>query len=127
MSFVKEDAETEAKQVQPMYMRTTEELKAILDNFVGNFEKELEKHRKHKFLKNPPTVGMGFLRDRGLTLWYLENNWLFTNVKDKKRYWALTHKYIEDGIPEKESALEELASRRRYAGQKEAETVESLI
>lgn len=120
------ETETEAKQVQPMYMRTTEELRAILDNFVGNFEREFEKHKEHKFLKNPPTVGMGFLRDRGLTMWYLENNWLFTRVKDKKRYWALTHQYIEDGIPEKESALEEMASRRRYAEEREAEAVKTL-
>lgn len=123
--FIKEVEEN----IQPekaYWQMTKEELKAILDNYVGNFETQLNAHKKNKFLKNPPDCGMAWLRDIGVLRWYLENGWIavfqdgFVKNKKgektnrKKWRWALTEKYISERIPEKESVLDELMGRRLF-------------
>ena len=114
-----EDKEREV----PMYMRTTEELK----DYIGDFENQLKENAEKKYLKNPPSVGQHWLRDRGLTMFYLKYNWLSTWLINGKRFWAITEKYVKDGIPEKESALNELRGRRQYAEEEDIMNGEPII
>lgn len=106
-----------------IWQKTTEELKEI----VGEFETQLKNHTENIPLTlagkkravvdgKLPDCGIYYLEDRGIAVWYLENGWLSTEKKEnEKRTWSLTQKYISDGIPQKEEALEELRSRRAFA------------
>jgi len=132
MVFKREEVAGEVV-ITPVHMRSTEELKAILSNYPGNFEKELNAAKdnipdssqgKIKAIQDGklPDLGMYWLRDRGVVLWYVQNGWLSTRKKGKeKRKWAVTQKYIEDRIPEKEEVLSELINRRSYAQGKNEE------
>lgn len=124
MAFVK-DEEEEVKQETPVFMKSTEELKKI----IGNFERELEAHKSHEFYANHmewPDCGSGMLRDIGLTKYYLQKGWISTRVINGVKHWAVTLKYLIEGIPEKERAMDELISRRQFAEKCENEAQEKL-
>lgn len=125
MGFIKEGEEN----IQPrigFWQMTPVELKAIIDNYPGNFERQLESKRTHEFLKKPPTCGMSWLKDRGVLEWYLENEWVIVWKEQNDWMWALGMKYIEERIDEKESALAELISRRQYKQNEELKAVNNL-
>jgi hypothetical protein len=141
MAFIQEGQEN----IQPQrgfWQMDKKELKAILENYVGNFETQINKHRSHKFLTDPamyPTCGMGWLRDTGVLEWYLKEGWLSVrpdgfikdrkglNTKKRKWSWAVTMKYVEDRIDLMESALAELISRREFKQNEELKRQEELV
>lgn len=106
-----------------IWQKSTEELKEI----IGEFENQIKEHKENI----PPTIqgqfkavadgklpncGTHWLFDRGVVAYYLKNGWLQTiKIENEKRSWAMTQKYVEDGIPQKEEALSELIGRRQFA------------
>lgn len=119
-----------------IWQKTTEQLKEI----IGDFENQLNLHKdnipptregKIKAIADGklPDVGMWWIEDRGVMLWYLKNGWIFTeNPKEgEKRKWAMTTKYISDGVPKIEEALDELQHRRIYAEEEAIKNGDPII
>jgi hypothetical protein len=129
------DGEQKEKDIVPIHMRSTEELKEI----IGDFEVEMKKNKdnipateigKSRAVREGklPDCGMWWLRDRGITVWYLKNCWLYTKNPPigEKRKWSMTTRYVNEGIPQKEEALEELINRRQFAKEQNEINTEDL-
>ena len=112
----------EKEEIVEVWQRGTAELEEI----VGDFEHLLNK-AKQNIPSSPigalravregklPDCGMYYLRDRGIANWYVENGWLWHEKNEGEiRRWALTKKYVTDGVALKESALEVLFERREF-------------
>lgn len=117
----------------PLWQKSISELEEI----AGEFANEIKKHKENipATLEGQyravmdgklPDCGTHWLRDRGVTTWYLENGWLTTFPPEKnqagviiqKRRWALTNKYITDGIYDAEQAIELLKEKKDWTKQK---------
>ncbi len=136
LKMSKVEMSTEEKEEIKVWQRSTEELKEI----IGDFEEQLKSHKdnvpptpegKRKAVQDGilPDVGMWWCEDRGIMLWYLKNGWLFTeNPKEgEKRKWAMTTKYISDGVPKIEEALDELQHRRLYTEEEAIKNGDPII
>ncbi len=132
----KVELSNEEKEEIKVWQKTTEQLKEI----IGDFEEQIKLHKdntpptregKRKAIQDGklPDVGMWWCEDRGVMLWYLKNDWLFTeNPKEgEKRRWSMTTKYISDGVPKIEEALDELQHRRIYAEEEAIKNGDPII
>jgi hypothetical protein len=116
---------------EEIWQKSTEELKEIIVEFEIMIKEHTEGipnsiQGKMKAIRDGKLPDCGWWRmmsDRGITSWYLENKWIFTeNPKEgQKRKWMMTYKYLEDGVYQKEIAIDTLEERRHFAKGKNEE------
>lgn len=127
--------DTGTERENEIWQKSTEELKEM----IGEFENQLNEVKdniplavegKARAVKDGllPDCGMYWLQDRGIATWYLKNGWLATIKKvDGKRKWTLTQKYNDDGVMQKDIALDELQERRRFAEEEAMKKQDPII